>query len=117
MDMRPDSPIVKPAPGQRELLENRRANETFTVEHSGIGFTVTTGHYRDGRIGEIFMNGAHANSALDAIISDAAIAVSFALQHGCDLDDIRRAMKRTAAGEASSPIGAALDLLTTEQRE
>lgn len=72
---------------------------------------MTTGRYEDGRLGEVFINASHANSALDAIISDAAIAVSFALQNGCDPDDIRRAMKRNSAGEASSPIGAALDLI------
>jgi hypothetical protein len=100
------SPAAKP---ERERLPDRRSAETISLKYSGANFTITAGRYDDGRLGEIFMNAAHANSALDAIISDAAIAVSFALQHGCDLDDIRRAMKRTAAGKASSPIGAALD--------
>lgn len=95
----------------RKRLPNRRTAETITFEHAGASFTMTAGRYDDGRPGEIFMNAAHANSALDAIISDAAIAVSFALQNGCSLDDIRRAMKRNSAGEASSPMGAALDLI------
>jgi hypothetical protein len=93
----------------RDRLPARRACETQTFQHAGADFTMTAGRYADGRLGEIFMSAAHANSALDAIISDAAIAVSFALQHGCDLDDIRRAMKRNSRGEASSPVGAALD--------
>ena len=46
---------------------------------------------------------------IDAIVSDTAIAVSFALQHGADLAAIKAAMKRNSAGEPSSPIGAALD--------
>jgi hypothetical protein len=96
----------------RDRLPNRRPAETITSEHGGANFTVTAGRYEDGRLGEIFMNAAHANSALDAIISDAAIAVSFALQHGADLAAIRSAMKRNSQGEPSSPIGAALDLLT-----
>jgi hypothetical protein len=106
----PDS-TCKPV---RDRLPDRRGCETQTFEHAGADFTMTAGRYADGRLGEIFMNAAHANSALDAIISDAAIAVSFALQHGCDLDDIRRAMKRNSQGAPSSPIGAALDRIEAQ---
>ena len=42
-------------------------------------------------------------------MSDAAILASLALQYGCPLDDIRHALKRDIRGEASSPIGEALD--------
>ena len=73
---------------------------------------MSIGRYPDGRPGELFIGAAHANSALDALASDAAIAVSFALQHGADLDLIRSAMKRNSAGEPSSPIGSALDRIT-----
>jgi hypothetical protein len=100
--------LPQPIPA-RNRLPNRRACETITFEHGGASFTMTAGRYEDGRLGEIFMNAAHANSALDAIISDAAIAVSFALQNGCDPDDIRHALKRDSRGKPSSPIGEALD--------
>jgi hypothetical protein len=103
--------VCKPG---RERMANRRACETRTLAFSGTYFTISGGHYDDGRLGEIFMNAAHANSALDAIISDAAIAISFALQHGADLAAIRAAMKRDARGAASSPIGLALDLLAEQ---
>jgi hypothetical protein len=93
----------------RRRLPNRRASQTLSFEHGGTDITATSGHYPDGAIGEIFINAGHANSAIDAIVSDAAIAVSFALQHGADLAAIKAAMKRNAAGEPSSPIGAALD--------
>ncbi len=102
-----------PAQGQstRERLPDRRNCTTISFEHAGAGFMMTAGHYADGRIGEIFINAAHANSALDALASDAAIAISFALQHGADLAAIRSAMKRSSRGEPSSPIGQALDLI------
>jgi hypothetical protein len=45
------------------------------------------------------------------LASDAAIAVSLALQHGAPLDEIRHALKRDARGNAAGPIGAALDLV------
>jgi len=98
-----------PESTQRTRLPNGRASETLAFEHGGAGFTMTAGHYRDGRLGEIFINSEHANSALDALASDAAIAVSFALQFGADLTAIKAAMKRNSAGEPTSPIVAALD--------
>jgi hypothetical protein len=101
----PDSTVQS----ARERLPNRRACETTAFEHRGADFTMTAGRYADGRIGEIFINAGHANSALDALASDAAIAISFALQHGADLAAIRSAMKRNSQGEPASPIGAALD--------
>jgi hypothetical protein len=95
----------------RDRLPNRRACVTVAFEHAGADFTMTAGCYPDNRPGEIFINAGHANSALDALASDAAIAISFALQHGADLAAIRSAMKRNSQGEPSSPIGAALDLV------
>jgi hypothetical protein len=106
MQMGQNNSVVKPA---RDRLPDRRACETSSFEHAGAGFTMTVGRYLDGRPGELFIGAAHANSALDALASDAAIAISFALQHGADLDLIRAAMKRNSQGEPSSPIGAALD--------
>lgn len=96
----------------RQRMPNRRYGETFSLEHSRADFTVTAGHYPDGRLGEIFIGAAHANSMLDALASDAAIAISFALQHGADPDALKAAMKRNSRGAPSSPIGAALDLVT-----
>lgn len=95
----------------RERLPNRRACETIAFEHRGADFTMTAGRYADGRTGEIFINAGHANSALDALASDAAIAISFALQHGADLAAIRSALKRDSLGVPASPIGQALDLI------
>jgi len=71
----------------RERLPNRRECETVEFSHGGADFTMTAGCYPGGKIGEIFVNAGHANSALDALASDAAIAVSFALQtrrRSCD---------------------------------
>jgi len=106
MDILPDTPERKP---ERERLPDRRDCETISFKHNGADFTMTAGRYPDGRLGEIFINAGHANSALDALASDAAIAISFALQHGADLAAIRAATKRDSRGESASPIGAALD--------
>ena len=73
---------------------------------------MTVGYFPDGRVGEIFLNADRSDSLLDVLASDAAIAVSLALQHGAPLDEIRHALKRDARGSAAGPIGAALDLIS-----
>jgi hypothetical protein len=112
MDLEQPAPEFKTIAPVRKRMPHRRAAETIASEHRGASFTMTTGRYEDGRLGEVFINAGHANSALDAIISDAAIAISLALQFGCPLDTIRHALKRDSQGIAASPIGAALDLVT-----
>jgi hypothetical protein len=104
-----NEPARKP---ERERLPNRRAAETLAFERDNLKYQMTTGLYPDGRIGEIFLSAAHANSLLDVLAHDAAIAVSLALQFGCPLETIRHALKRDSQGVAASPIGAALDLIT-----
>jgi hypothetical protein len=96
---------------RRLRLPNRRACETSLFEHAGALYRLTVGFYPNGCVGELFLNGEHSNSLLDTIMSDAAIAISFAVQHGADLAAIKLAMKRTSSGEPSSSIGAALDLI------
>jgi hypothetical protein len=103
-------------PGQgkaprRDRLPNKRACETLTFERDGSNYQMTVGFYPDGRAGEMFLNADRGDSMLDVMTSDAAIAISLALQYGAPLDEIRHAMKRDARGLAASPIGEALDRL------
>jgi hypothetical protein len=69
----------------REHLSDRRLNETQESERDGIRFTITTGFKSDGTVGEIFLNAGRVNSALDVLMSDAAIICSIALQFGAPL--------------------------------
>jgi hypothetical protein len=100
----------------RERLPNRRRSETFdftvTAGTAELHYTATVGYFTDGRIGELFLNNHKSNSTADTNARDAAIALSFALQHGANLEDIRKALTRNANGTASGPLGAALDLIT-----
>lgn len=95
----------------RERLPNRRGNETFEVEVTGLRYTVSVGRYPDGRIAEIFLTNFKTNSAADTAARDVAITFSLAVQHGADSEVIRRALCRDSHGGASGPLGAALDLL------
>jgi hypothetical protein len=94
---------------RRERLANRRAAETFALEVGGLRYTATVGRYADGRIAEIFLTNHKSNSAADVGARDAAIAFSFAVQHGADPEAIRLTLCRDSQGRASGALGAALD--------
>lgn len=96
---------------EREILPQRRTNETFDFQHAGLTYTATIGFYADGRAGEVFLTAAKAGSALDIATRDSALALSFALQHGCRIDTIRSAMTRDARGRPEGAVGALLDKL------
>jgi hypothetical protein len=104
----------------RERLPDRRRSETFDFDVAAgsavLHYTATVGYFPDGRIGELFLNNHKSNSTADTNARDAAIALSFALQHGADLEDIRKALCRESDGRASGPLGAALDLIAKSSR-
>jgi hypothetical protein len=95
----------------RERLPNRRVGTTFELEVGGLRYTATVGRFPDGRIGEIFLNNQKSNSAADANARDSAIVFSIAVQHGADVETIRRALCRDSHGRASGPLGEALDCI------
>jgi hypothetical protein len=101
---------------QRHRLPDRRCGETIEFCHDFHRYTLTVGHYRDGRIGEVFLNAHKSGGALEAVARDAAIIVSIALQHGADLNTIRRAVTREHNGAPATLIGAALDAIEEPRR-
>lgn len=102
----------------RRKLDDRRPCRTVTFEHDGKKYHLTVGFFPDRTPGEIFLNsGGKAGSEADVNMSDAAVAVSLALQHGCPLDVLRDATKRTPSGAPQGPLAAALDLACDVTRE
>jgi hypothetical protein len=95
----------------RQRLPNRRASESFTFELNGLRFTATVSRFDDGRVGELFLNNHKFGNQSDTNARDAAILLSFALQHGADLEAIRRALCRDSQDRALGPIAAALDII------
>jgi hypothetical protein len=89
----------------REHLPNRRQHDVAEVEHGGFRLTVGVGRYRDGRLGEVFIDTHKAGTPIDTILRDSAILVSLALQAGTDVTNIRAALAPTG------PIAAVLDLV------
>jgi hypothetical protein len=93
----------------RERLPDRRGHELFDFEHGGFRFTAGIGRFEDGRLAEVFLNGAKVGTPIDVNASDAAIVASLALQHGARPDELRRALTRNGDGSAGGPLAAALD--------
>jgi hypothetical protein len=101
----------------RERLPNRRQSVTFRVECGGLAYTATASWFRDARLAELFLNNQKSNSAADVSARDAAITFSIALQHGADLETIRRALCRESHGRPSGSLAAALDRLVDEDAQ
>jgi hypothetical protein len=95
----------------RARLANRRASINFNFEVGGLVYTASYSRFPDGRIGELFLANHKSNSQADTNARDAAITFSIAIQHGADPEAIRRALCRDSQGNASGPLGCALDLI------
>ena len=104
----------------RVRLPNRRAAVNFEFDHVYPGadprvFTATVGFYGDGAPAEVFVNlvdGTDKHVTVDA--HDAAVLLSFALQHGASLADMGRAMLRGEDGVAHGFMGSLLDAIARE---
>ena len=101
----------------RERLANRRASESLSFEHNDHKFVATISRFADGRLGEIFISNGHIGSDTDVAARDSAVVSSIALQHGVPVQTIQHALLRGSRGVASSPLGAALDVLAEPERE
>jgi hypothetical protein len=93
----------------RQRLPNRRPSSTFALECNGLSYVASISRFSDGRLAEIFISNAKVSSHSDSAAKDAAVVCSIALQHGVPVDVIRHALLHDAHGNASSPLGAALD--------
>jgi hypothetical protein len=95
----------------RRRLDDRRQCLTFELEATGLRYTCTIGLFRDGTIGEVFLQNHKPGSASDANARDAAVAASLALQFGCPIETLQRALLRDSHGRPSTPLGAAIDII------
>ena len=99
----------------REKLNNRRGSVTFEFQHAGIDYLVTFSPYDDGRLGEVFITGVKLNTQADIMARDCAISASLALQHGCEVSDLREALTLTETGQPAGPLAVALDLIAADK--
>jgi ribonucleoside-diphosphate reductase alpha chain len=102
-------------PHRRRLLNRRRA-ETRDIEVAGMKLSATIGLDIDGSPRELFLSGAKDGSTMAAILADASVVVSIALQHGISPHALAKSISRApdcyGVVTSSSVIGRALDLIT-----
>jgi hypothetical protein len=96
----------------RRRLPNRRGSVTFALEAGALRFTCTASKFADGSLGEIFLQNHKADSTAGIMASDSAVAASLALQFGCPAEMLSKACCRDARGNATGPLGVALDALS-----
>lgn len=96
----------------RTVLPNRRLADTMPFNWANGEHSMTVGYFGGQEPAEIFINlNKQSGSELEAIARDGAILLSIALQHGCPLETIEKAITRTVQGEPRTVIGAAVDTL------
>lgn len=100
MPARP-APLVAPATQiNREMLPARRSGYTQKVAVGGHKLFLSTGEYKDGRLGEIFIALHKEGSAFRGLMDAFAISVSIGLQHGVNLSTYVEAFTFTRFGPA-----------------
>jgi ribonucleoside-diphosphate reductase alpha chain len=95
----------------RHRLPNRRESIAFNVNHRGMRYRAHVGFHGGDRLGEVFLDAAKPDSAVDAFAADAAILISLLLQHGSTVREIGHALRRSPSGVPASLIGEVVDQL------
>ena len=110
----------------RTRLPNRRPSVTQTLEVANQFVNATVGFDEHGRPRELFLMAGKEGSMLNALLADAAVVISVALQHSVSSEALARSVGRLPASPVTpaeldhasgrkvpaSPLGAALDLIT-----
>ncbi|MCK1447239.1 hypothetical protein IVB34_40140 [Bradyrhizobium sp. 2] len=97
----------------RTHLPNRRPHWLYRFECDGQSYTGGIGRFEDGRIAEVFINGAKVGSSAESNAQDAAILASLALQHGCPVETIRHALARS--GDSAGPVAILLGEIAKDE--
>ena len=115
----------------RQRLPNRRECHTETLTVDGQSFEATAGFDpATGQPRELFMSAGKEGSLLNAMLADAAVVISVALQSGVPAAALAKSIGRLPPGPVTpadldhapgqkvpaSPIGTALDLVCAFQR-
>lgn len=79
--------IVEKVVREREKMPDRRTGYIQKAVVGGHKVYVHTGEYRDGRLGEIFIDMHKEGAAFRAMMNNFAIAVSLGLQYGVPLEE------------------------------
>ncbi len=104
-------------PPYRRRLPPRRNAITETIVIGNAVIAASIGLDETGQPAEVFLSGAKDGSGMAAILDDASVVISVALQHGIPAAALAKSISRAPDGmgriSASSAIGAALDLIAS----
>ncbi|MGE4480967.1 TSCPD domain-containing protein [Acidocella sp.] len=100
MPARPAAPMAPRGASTRESLPARRSGYTQKAAVGGHKLFLSTGEYKDGRLGEIFIALNKEGPAFRGLMDAFAIAVSIGLQHGVNLENYVEAFTFTRFGPA-----------------
>ena len=99
----------------RRRLSNRRNAVTEAIVIGNMTLTATIGFDETGRPTEVFLSGARDGSGMAAILDDASVVISIALQHGIPAKALAKSISRAPDPmgriSAASVIGVTLDLI------
>ncbi|GGE80950.1 vitamin B12-dependent ribonucleotide reductase [Stappia taiwanensis] len=79
--------VVERPVREREKMPDRRKGYTQKARVGGHKVYLTTGEYRDGRLGEIFIDMHKEGAAFRSLMNNFAIAISLGLQYGVPLEE------------------------------
>lgn len=80
---------------ERHRLPDRRHAICETIEVGNQVYTATAGLDPDDLdVKEVFLTGAKEGSTMDAILGDAAVVISVALQHGVPIEALAKSVAR-----------------------
>lgn len=76
----------------RTPMRNRRQNETRKVVFQGWPYFICVGYDDAGRPREVFADGSKQGSDMQAVMRDACIVISIALQHDVEPAELARSL-------------------------
>ncbi len=92
----------------RVELPGRRQSVIETLDWGGAEWLLGVGFDRQGRVRELFVDGATVGSEMEALLDDGCILLSLLLQHGFDVAALARHLGRDGidpAAPAASVLG------------
>ena len=100
---------------QRQRLGRSPQLDDLPIRAPRIRYTASFSRFADGRIAEIFPKSQAVLAERNSNARDAAVAASLALQFGCPLQALQRAVLRDASAQASTPLGEAIDRIINDR--
>jgi hypothetical protein len=97
----------------RTILANRRHSEAFDFTHDGIAYRAafSRAEILNGPVMEVFLEGGKPGSSVQALARDCAVLASLALQYGCPLETIHKALTRVDDDTPAGPMGRFIDIV------